>query len=146
MKTGANHLTLRIAISIFCGIIILLLPLVSAGAGQQIQEKSTGTVQKAFAPAASSEYASEPVVIEQINHSFTFNADGTGSREVTVAARAQSDAVVRQLGLLTIPFTPTVRIRVYAELGINTNPYRGCHWQAGSCAVKRLNLALFVAG
>ncbi len=49
-------------------------------------------------------YAAESFVFEHLDAVYTFAADGTGSKEVKVAVRVQSEAAVRDLGVLTIPF------------------------------------------
>jgi len=104
MKTGRKYLPLRITIAAFCGILGLLSSLASAGSTPQQQDKPSGAAQTASAVPADA-YAAEPLVIEQLDHSYTFHVDGTGIKEMTVVARVQSDAAVRQMGLLTIPFT-----------------------------------------
>jgi hypothetical protein len=48
--------------------------------------------------------AIEPIVIEQYDHVYTMAADGTGTRLFTMAATVHSEAAVRQLGLLKLPF------------------------------------------
>ena len=48
--------------------------------------------------------ATEPIVIEQYDHVYTMAADGTGVRVFTVAASVHSEAAVRQLGVLNLPF------------------------------------------
>ena len=50
------------------------------------------------------DYSAEPIVIEQLDHVYTMAANGTGVRQFTVVARIQSDAAVRQVGVLRIPY------------------------------------------
>ncbi len=49
-------------------------------------------------------YAAEPAVVEHLDAVYTMKADGTGSREATMAVRVQSEAAVKQLGVLLIPY------------------------------------------
>jgi hypothetical protein len=55
-------------------------------------------------PQAAAVDAVEPIVIEKYDHVYTMAADGTGTRLFTMAATVHSEAAVRQLGLLTLPF------------------------------------------
>ena len=52
----------------------------------------------------SADFSAEPLVIEHLDHVYTYAADGTGVRRFTVSARLNSDAAIRQLGVLSIPF------------------------------------------
>jgi hypothetical protein len=58
----------------------------------------------AAAPKAAPDYSAEPLVIEHVEHIDTMAADDTGVRQITFAARVNSDATVRQLGILNIPY------------------------------------------
>ncbi len=58
----------------------------------------------AVAPPSKASYGAESFVFEHWDSVYTFVADGTGSREGTVAVRVQSEAAVRELGVLTVPF------------------------------------------
>jgi hypothetical protein len=49
-------------------------------------------------------YADESIVIEHLNTVFTFAADGTGIKERSIAVRVQSEATVRSLGVVGIPY------------------------------------------
>ena len=60
--------------------------------------------EPAAAPKAAPDYSAEPLVIEHVEHIYTMAADGTGVRQLTLAARVNSDATVRQLGVLSIPY------------------------------------------
>jgi transglutaminase-like putative cysteine protease/tetratricopeptide (TPR) repeat protein len=57
-------------------------------------------------PAATAKptYAQEPYVLQQLTTVYSYRADGTGYRELTVAARIQSDAALRTLGVLQVSF------------------------------------------
>jgi tetratricopeptide (TPR) repeat protein len=56
------------------------------------------------APATVIDYSAEPIVIERLDHIYTMAADGTGVRQLTLAARINSEAAVRKLGVLNIPY------------------------------------------
>jgi hypothetical protein len=58
----------------------------------------------ASVPKAAPDYSAEPLVIEHVEHIYTMAADGTGVRQITFAACVNSDATVRQLGVLNIPY------------------------------------------
>ena len=57
----------------------------------------------ASAPAAV-DYSSEPLVAEHTDTLFHYNADGTGERTVRAVLHLQSDAAVRQFGLLSLNY------------------------------------------
>ncbi len=50
------------------------------------------------------DYSREAVVIEKLATLYDYNTDGTGEKMVTSAVRIQSDAAVRQLGVITFPY------------------------------------------
>jgi tetratricopeptide (TPR) repeat protein len=66
----------------------------------------------------SSDYSAEPFVIEHLDAVYKMAADGTGSKVTTVAMRIQSEASLKQAGVLNIPFASgTQRIEiVYARV------------------------------
>jgi tetratricopeptide (TPR) repeat protein/transglutaminase-like putative cysteine protease len=49
-------------------------------------------------------YAAEPVVVERQDTVYTMAADGLGTREVTFVGRVQSDAALREIGVINMPF------------------------------------------
>ena len=49
-------------------------------------------------------YSAEPIVIEHLDNVYSYNADGTGYRDRTVAARVQSEADVRALSVIAVPY------------------------------------------
>ena len=49
-------------------------------------------------------YAAESIVVLHADTLYSFAPDGTGFRERTIAARVQSDAAVRALGVIAIPY------------------------------------------
>jgi len=77
-------------------ICLALSPALPGAAGAQ---SAPGTTSKT-APS----YADEPVVIVASDTAYTYAADGTGSRVLTIVERLQSDAAVKQFGLVAIPY------------------------------------------
>jgi len=63
----------------------------------------TGTAPVA-APAGSYDYSREAEVIRQVDTVYDYNADGTGDKTQTVSVLVQSDAAVRQLGVVTFSY------------------------------------------
>ena len=61
-------------------------------------------LESSAVPKTPLDYSAEPLVIEHVEHIYTMAADGTGVRQVTLAARVNSDASVRQLGVLSVPY------------------------------------------
>jgi Domain of Unknown Function with PDB structure (DUF3857) len=55
-------------------------------------------------PVFAFDYSREAVIFDQLATVYDFNADGTGEKTLTFAARIQSDAAVRQLGVINIPY------------------------------------------
>src|SRR5271169_2426101 len=53
---------------------------------------------------AKDDYSQEPAVIEEMSTKLAFNNEGNFTREQTSRVRVQTDAGVKQWGLLTIPF------------------------------------------
>lgn len=49
-------------------------------------------------------YAGEPIVVERFNTAFRYNADGTGSKVDTEVVRVQTEAGVRGVGIVTVPY------------------------------------------
>jgi len=49
-------------------------------------------------------YAGESFVIERLDMAYVMNADGTGYRDKTVVVKVQSDAAVRQIGVIAVAF------------------------------------------
>ena len=56
------------------------------------------------AQVGDSAYPEESFVIEHIDSVYTMAADGTGSKELSFAVRIQSDAAVRALGVVSVPY------------------------------------------
>src|SRR5579884_1952821 len=55
--------------------------------------------------AGFSDDAQEAIVVEQFTNHAMFNADGTGTREVTAVVRVQAEAGVQNFGVLTFTYT-----------------------------------------
>jgi tetratricopeptide (TPR) repeat protein len=53
---------------------------------------------------ASTNYAAEPFIVEHLDSVYRIAADGTGSKLTTVAMRIQSEASLKQAGVLNLPF------------------------------------------
>ena len=49
-------------------------------------------------------YSAEAAVVERWETVYRYNANGTGTKETTVAIRLQSDAALRQFGVVSLPF------------------------------------------
>jgi tetratricopeptide (TPR) repeat protein len=63
-----------------------------------------GVVTSANTTTAPSDYSAEPFVVEHLHAVYKIAADGTGSKVTTVAMRIQSEASLKQAGVLNIPF------------------------------------------
>jgi Domain of Unknown Function with PDB structure (DUF3857) len=63
---------------------------------------STATQDKTAGPA---DFSAEPFVIERLDAVYKMAADGTGSKLTTAVIRVQSEASVKQLGVLSIPYS-----------------------------------------
>jgi len=50
------------------------------------------------------DYSGEPIVLEKLDSVYEMAADGTGYKQETMVARAQSESSVKQLGVISIPF------------------------------------------
>jgi len=57
-----------------------------------------------ISPGVTDSYAGESIVIVRSANVISMNADGTGTWERTVVVRVQSDAAVRQLGVIAVSF------------------------------------------
>lgn len=97
-----------------------LLPLLIVSALGQ----STTTVVPAPPPKGATagspalDYSAEPIVVEHLDSVYDMAADGTGTKVTTVMGRIQSEASLKEVGVLTIPYaasTQHVQI-VYARV------------------------------
>jgi tetratricopeptide (TPR) repeat protein len=99
----------------------LFLPLFFASAlGQNKTPDAPAAPSTAAATStpASTDYSAEPFVVEHLDSVYRMVADGTGSKTTTVVMRIQSEASLKQVGVLNIPFaagTQHVEI-VYARV------------------------------
>jgi tetratricopeptide (TPR) repeat protein len=87
---------------------LAFLPWVSLTAFGQTAAPATSTLtaapaSKTGAPAV--DYSGEPIVIEHLDSVYEFAADGTGSKTTSIVARIQSEAALKELGVLNLPFT-----------------------------------------
>ena len=65
---------------------------------------SAGPASGSKAPALAPDYSGESAVIEHFDAVYEMAADGTGWRQITMAVRVQSEAALRQLGVVTIGY------------------------------------------
>ena len=84
----------------------LLLGLCFLPSAARCQTKPSPSSSSADSPGPkfAYDYSREAVVYEKLATVYDFNADGTGEKTTTFAARIQSDAAVRQLGVITLPY------------------------------------------
>lgn len=88
--------------STFFPVLFLGLLLAAATGVSQTQPAPS---QSATRPAAKAyDYSREAVVFDNLDTVYDFNADGTGEKTFTFAALIQSDAAVRQLGVIDLPY------------------------------------------
>src|SRR6185437_8800268 len=59
-------------------------------------------------------YAAEPFVIELIQNKVRFESDGKGERDLQMRIRLQSEAAVREFGLLVYPLWPVSRTSTFS--------------------------------
>ncbi len=64
-----------------------------------------GSAATADKPAGPADYAAEPFVVEHLDAVYKMAADGTGTKVTTAVLRVQSEASVKQLGVLSIPYS-----------------------------------------
>jgi tetratricopeptide (TPR) repeat protein len=64
------------------------------------------------------DYSAEPIVVEHLDSVYDMAADGTGTKVTTVVGRIQSEASLKEVGVLTIPYaSSTQRVQiVYARV------------------------------
>ena len=90
-----------------------LLPLLIVSALGQ----STTTVVPAPPPKGATagspalDYSAEPIVVEHLDSVYDMAADGTGTKVTTVMGRIQSEASLKQVGVLTIPYAASTQHR-----------------------------------
>jgi hypothetical protein len=85
------------SIAVFC--LLCVLPVSALGQGS--------TTAGAKAPdnsAKADKYTAESVVHERASTVYSYAADGTGWREITLVSRIQSEAAARQFGVVVFPF------------------------------------------
>jgi len=102
-------------------------PAPSAPAGASAQASAS----KPSAAQTAPDFSKEAVVIERMALTFTFEKDGTSTRELTLSARVMSQAGVQALGVLTFPYLSSnenvefdyVRVRKPDGSVVVTPPY-----------------------
>jgi tetratricopeptide (TPR) repeat protein len=72
--------------------------------GLPVRSQETQKGIDAAKPAGVDAYANEPFVVERIQTIARFEADGKSQRELTTRVRVQSEAAVKQFGLLVYPY------------------------------------------
>jgi len=84
----------------------LLLGLCFLPSAAQCQIKPSPSSNSAAnpAPKIAYDYSREAVVFEKLATIYDLNADGTGEKTMTFGADIQSDAAVRQLGVIDLPY------------------------------------------
>lgn len=86
--------------------------------------QSTTTVVPATPPKGATagspalDYSAEPIVIEHLDSVYDMAADGTGTKVTTAVGRIQSEASLKEVGVLTVPYTAsTQRVQIiYARV------------------------------
>jgi tetratricopeptide (TPR) repeat protein/transglutaminase-like putative cysteine protease len=79
----------------------------AAGSAPAGDPKADGTAQEkpaAVSQASKKDYSKEAFVIERFSRSIAFAADGTSKREQAAVIKMQSDAGIRQFGVLAFPY------------------------------------------
>jgi hypothetical protein len=83
--------------------LLFILPVSILGQGSEGKSKSV-VVRAAADKTDKDKYAAESVIHEHASTVYSFAADGTGYREISLATRIQSDAAAREFGVVQIPF------------------------------------------
>jgi tetratricopeptide (TPR) repeat protein len=108
-------------LSLVLALLFLISPALLAQGATPLQSAAASAASAAA--AASPDYSQEAWVIEKLENSYAFNADGTSDRESHVRLRVQSDAGVQQFGQLVIGYNRDIdvveikRIRVTKPSG-----------------------------
>ncbi len=82
----------------------LLCLLASVSLAQQKTSEEPKIVTTVEVQPEKPDYSKEGAIFEKVATSFDFNADGTGTKTIEVAARVQSAAAVQQFGVITFPY------------------------------------------
>ena len=92
-------------------------------AGSPLPQSTTAQSATSSAKLAEDPQSKEPYVMEFVTTRVAFNSDGTGSRELEFRAKLQSEAAVRELGVLIYTFAGSfesieiIRVRVHKTDG-----------------------------
>jgi tetratricopeptide (TPR) repeat protein/transglutaminase-like putative cysteine protease len=62
------------------------------------------TTSKSGAAKGADPYAAEAIVVERRDSAYKMAADGTGTHELTIVARIQSEAALHEAGVLNVPY------------------------------------------
>lgn len=92
----------RVSLAVLC-----LLGLNGMSWAQKVPEAAKANsagLQGAAASAGGALYAGEAVVVKRLDTQYDYAADGTGSRQITMAVLLQTEAAVRQFGVVIVPF------------------------------------------
>ncbi len=76
----------------------------SAALAQARASSTAAAGPASAAPAVAASYAPESAVIESLDSVYTYAADGTCVYEHSVSVRVQSEAAVRELGVINVPY------------------------------------------
>ncbi len=82
-------------------LLFLCLPLPEMGIAVACAQKAAGG--PAFTKTAQN-YDTEPIVIDSLEYVYRMQADGTGVQERSASARIQSEAALKQVAVLSLPF------------------------------------------
>ena len=86
------------------GMFFCSLPCLPQSSVSQKSASKPDAASPASPSAQSNRYQNEPGVIEALDTEYRYAVDGTGSKQVTLTALLQTEAEVKQLSVLTVPF------------------------------------------
>lgn len=69
-----------------------------------VESGNSAGVKVAASTALAERYAGEAVVVEHLDTQYRYAADGTGTRQTTMVLLVQTEASVRQFGVVTVPY------------------------------------------
>ena len=91
-------------VAAIAGMIACLRPAYVGAQGAGTTTTSPTKTQSTAAAGNSPSYAEESIVLDSTESVYTYAADGTGTLERSVAARVQSDAAVKALGVVSVAY------------------------------------------
>lgn len=92
----------RFSLAVMC--LLGLCGLAWAQKAPEITNANSVVTKAAAGPIDASRYAGEAVIVQRLNTLYRYAADGTGDRQIAMAILLQTEAAVRQFGVVTIPF------------------------------------------